>query len=364
MDLALDDDQQAMVQAAADFLAEACDAAAMRAAADSADGMDRALWRGIVEQGWCAVAAPEAEDGLGLGHAGLVLLQEQLGRHLAGVPFFESVIVAGTLLRGLGNPEPALLAGVMEGAVLVPAMRAADARAAVTAVGDWRIDGTWPQVPGAAWADNFLLLVDGATPRLFWLPATELDVQPLETVDLTRRSACLRARDVHVPAAALLAQGEALRAALATARDLGAIALAAEQVGVAQQCLDLTLAYAAQRVQFDRPIAGFQAVKHRCAQMLVAIESARSAVYGAAAVADAAPDAATLAFHAAEAWCAAGDAARYASQEAIQLHGGVGYTWELDVQRYFKRAQANRARLGAPATWRERVAAQLLDELP
>lgn len=364
MDLALDDDQQAMVHAAADFLAEACDAHAMRTAADSADGMDRALWRGIVEQGWCVVAASEEEGGLGLGHVGLVLLQEQLGRHLAGVPFFESVIEASALLHAVGQREPALLAGVLEGAVVVPALKPSEASAVLTPDGDWQLDGTWPQVPGAAWADNFLLWIDGPVPRLFWLPSPELHIEPLAMVDTTRRSASIEARGVRVPATALLAEGDALRTALDTAHDLAAIALAAEQVGIAQQCLDLTLAYTAQRVQFDRPIASFQAVKHRCAQMLVAIESARSAVYGAAAVSDAAPDAATLAFHAAEAWCAACDAAQYATQEAIQLHGGVGYTWEVDVQRYFKRAQANRARLGAPPAWRERVAARLLDDAP
>lgn len=364
MDLALDDDQQAIAQAAADFLAEACSAPAMRATADSADGMDRALWQGIVEQGWCAVAAPDAEGGLALGEVGLALLAEQLGRHLAGVPFFESAIEAATLLRACGNPEPALLAGVASGAVVVLAAHATHADVGATPAGDWRLDGTWPQVPGAAWADNFLLLIEGESPRLFWVPAPELAVEPLVMIDTTRRSACVHARAVHVPAAALLAEGAALRTALAHARDLAAIALAAEQVGVAQQCLDLTLAYAAQRVQFGRPIASFQAVKHRCAQMLVAIESARSAVYGAAAVADAAPEAATLSFHAAEAWCAACDAARYAAQEAIQLHGGVGYTWEVDVQRYFKRAQANRTRGGDPSTWRERVAVQLLDAAP
>ena len=164
-----------------------------------------------------------------------------------------------------------------------------------------------------------------------------------------------------LPAENCIAQGAALDAVLARTLQIGAIALAAEQVGAAQQCLDLTLAFAAQRVQFDRAIASFQAVKHRCAQMLVALESARSAVYGAACMADTAPDAATLLFYAAQARVAATEAAQFCAREALQLHGGVGFTWEYDPHLYLRRAQASSQRLGAPAWWLEQVAKQLLD---
>ena len=158
-----------------------------------------------------------------------------------------------------------------------------------------------------------------------------------------------------------LAQGAALEAALARTLQWGAIALAAEQVGVAQQCLDLTLTYAAQRSQFDRPIASFQAVKHRCAQMLVAVEGARSAVYGAACMADAAPDdAATLLLYAAQARVAATEAAQFCARESLQLHGGVGFTWEFDPHLYLRRAQASSQRLGPLSWWLEQVAEQLL----
>lgn len=367
MDLLLSDDQRLIAEAAADFLAETCAAAAMRAAAESADGLDRGLWQGIVELGWCSVQVPEHEGGLGMGWVELALLQEQLGRHLAGVPYIDSVALAASLLRAAGAGGAKLLADVTSGAsVAVIAFDAGHSLARPGADGGWLLDGEWPQVPAAPWADQFLLCArdEAGAPLLLAVPTASLQSRAWQTVDTTRRSAALRADGLALPADACLLRGAALEQALQHTRDLGAIALAAEQLGVAQQCLDLTLAYTAQRVQFGQAIAGFQAVKHRCAQMLVLIEAARSAVYGAAAVADTAPDAALLTFHAAQALCTATDAAQFCAEEAIQLHGGVGFTWEYDVQLYFKRAQAASARLGPPSAWRERVAAQLLDGAP
>ncbi len=364
MDLLPSEEQRLIAEAAADFLAGACDSRAMRAAADSADGFDRGLWQAIVEQGWCGVQASEQEGGLGLGNVELALLQEQLGRRLACVPYFDSVALAAGLLRGIGAAGASLLAAVVGGErVVATALDAGCGKASPESAGGWRLDGVWPQVGSAAWADDVLLCArdPAGAPMLLAVSTAKLSVRPLRTIDATRRSADVQAEDVGLPATACLLRGVALDKALRRATDLGAIALAAEQLGVAQQCLELTLAFVAQRVQFGRSIAHFQAVKHRCAQMLVLIEAARSASCGAAAMADAGPDDATLAFHAAQALCTATEAAQYCAQEAIQLHGGVGYTAEYDPQLYFKRAQANSVRLGAPSAWRERVAAQLLD---
>ena len=345
---------------------------AVRAASESASGLDDALWRGIAELGWCGVHLPESAGGLGLGLVELVLLQEQLGRRLACVPFFDSVALAATVLRELPGSALAqewlelLASGEKIGALAWPVspVAAARARARRTDTG-WTLDGDWSQVGSAALADALLLPAQGESGEslLFAVPAdaTGLQVQPLTTLDTTRRMAQVECRAVNLPVENCIGQGAPLGAVLARTLQLGAIALAAEQVGVAQQCLDLTLAYAAQRVQFDRPIAGFQAVKHRCAQMLVALESARSAVYGAACIADTAPDAATLLVHAAQALVAATEAAQFCAREAIQLHGGVGFTWEFDPHLYLRRAQASSQRLGAPSWWLEQVAAQLLD---
>lgn len=400
MDLSLTEDQRLIAEAAAEFLAEACDSRAMRAAADSADGFDRALWQRIVELGWCGVQAAEDDGGLGLGWVEQVLLQEQLGRRLAPVPFFDSVVCAATLLRELERAGAAgtsagwrrriesgeLVATLADlGAGAGPASGGSPGRGAarVSLAGDGlRLDGQWRQVPAAAESGLLLLSANNESgdPVLLAVPADTPGLQrrPLATVDRTRRCADVQAEAVALPADARLAQGALLAHALERATDLAAIALAGSQVGVAQQCLDLALAYAAQRVQFGQPIAAFQAVKHRCAQMAVAVEGARSAVYGAAALADAqaaprdaasaaqlafhdAAAAAQLAFHAAQARCEATEAAQFCAQEAIQLHGGVGFTWEYDPQLYFKRAQADSQRLGPLTWWRERVAALWLD---
>ena len=375
MNFSLDPEQQLITETASRFLAGASDSRSMRAASESADGIDRGLWRGIAELGWCGVHLPESVGGLGLGQVELVLLQEQLGRRLACVPFFDSVALAATVLRELPDSplaqewlEP--LASGQKRAALALSVEAASPVAASRAHAQrtdtgWTLDGDWPQVGSAAMADVLLLPAQGEAGEslLLVVPVNTagVQVQPLTTLDATRRMAQVQCRAVTLPAENCIGQGKPLDAVLARTLQLGAIALAAEQVGVAQQCLDLTLAYAAQRSQFDRPIAGFQAVKHRCAQMLVALESARSAVYGAACIADTAPDSATLQFHAAQARVAATGAAQYCAREALQLHGGVGFTWEFDPHLYLRRAQASSQRLGAPSWWLEQVAVQLLD---
>ncbi len=373
MDLSLSDEQQQIVDSAAGFLAEASAMPAVRTASQSATGLDDALWRGMAELGWCGVHLPEAAGGLGLGLVELVLLQEQLGRRLACVPFFDSVALAATALCALPASALAqdwlqrLAAGQAIAALALPSGDESIAGSAIaerTASG-WTLSGRWPQVGSAAMADVLLLPARtvGGEYLLLAVPADApgLHLQPLVTQDATRRMAAVVCEDVALPASHCLAQGALVDAALARTWRLGAIALAAEQVGVAQQCLDLTLAYALQRSQFDRPIASFQAVKHRCAQMLVAVESARSAVYGAACMADAVPgDAAALLLHAAQARVAATEAAQFCAREALQLHGGVGFTWEFDPHLYLRRAQACSQRLGPLSWWLEQVAEQWL----
>ena len=375
MDLSLSEEQQQIVDSATTFLQESCSMPSVRAASESASGLDAGLWTGMAELGWRGVHLPEEAGGLGLGLVELALLQEQLGRRLACVPFFDSVALAATALRELPGSALAqrwleqLATGEKKAALALPPetgspATATPAQARQTGSG-WTLDGTWPQVGSAAMADVLLLSAQGESGErlLFAVPSGSagLQVQPLTTLDTTRRMATVQCTAVQLPADHCLAQGAMLDTVLARVQQLGAIALAAEQVGAAQQCLDLTLDFAAQRVQFDRPIAGFQAVKHRCGEMLAALESARSAVSGAACMADTAPDAATLLFHAAQARVAATEAAQFCAREALQLHGGVGFTWEYDPHLYLRRAQASSQRLGALPWWLEQVAAQLID---
>lgn len=371
MDLSLSEEQQQIVDSAEGFLVQASAMSAVRAASESASGVDLALWRGMAELGWCGVHLPEDVGGLGLGLVELVLLQEQLGRRLACVPFFDSVALASTLLRELPeDPVSAewlgqLASGEATASLAWPPVPSGERAHAVRSESGWVIHGAWSQVGSAASADVLLLPAhdECGTQHLFLLKADNpgLQVQPLETLDATRRLARVVGDNVVLPTSHCIADGLVLVKALDRTQQLAAIALAGEQVGVAQQCLDLTLAYTAQRHQFDRAIASFQAVKHRCAQMLVAVESARSAVYGAAAVADASPDPSRLLLHAAQARVAATEASQFCAREAIQLHGGVGFTWEFDPHLYLRRAQASSQRLGPLSDWLERAAAEWLD---
>lgn len=371
MDLNLTEDQRLIVDSAVTFLAEASPTASVRATSEQGDGFDRALWQSMVELGWCGVTLSEDAGGLALGWVELALLQEQLGRHLACVPFFDSAVLATATLQGLGDhaTAQALLAQLAQGerimTLALPHPGTPVAANTHTEGTQWVLNGRWPQVGSAQFAQSVLLPATDSQGQwvLLHVPCDHpgLSLTAVPAVDGTRRFADVQAQNVTLPADACLLQGEAVSTLLEHVRKLAAIALAAEQVGVAQQALDLTLAYTLERQQFEKPIASFQAVKHRCAQMNVAIETARSAVYGAACMADTQPDETRLQFYAAQARVEATQAALYCTRESIQLHGGVGFTWEYDPHLYFRRAQASSQRLGAVSWWLEQVATDLLD---
>lgn len=369
VDLGLSDEQRQIAQAMQDLLARESDSAAVRRAAFGGDGFDRALWRHVADLGACGIHLPEAQGGLGLGLTELVLAGEAFGRHLACVPWLESTVLAGTGLL-IARDERAtarLLTALASGetvATMDIGLVAAPAVSAAREQGAWLLDGRLPAVPAAAAAAWMLLLAESDDgPLLVRLPldASGVRRRPLSTHDGTRPVAEVRLDGVPLRDEDVLARDGAATRVMQLTRQVAAVALAAEQVGVAQRCLDITVDYLAQRVQFGRPLASFQALKHRCAQMMAAIELGRSAVLGAARVIDDQPDARTLLRLAAMARCQADEAARFCTQEAIQLHGGVGFTWDYDPQLLFKRAQAAHAWLGTPADWREHVAAQLLD---
>lgn len=364
---------------AASFLARESSSAAVRTAMATERGYDPALWKRIgAELGWCAMSIAETYDGLGLSWVELTLLLEQMGRRLLCSPYFSTVCLAATALREAGNDAangtwlPAIAAGELTATLAFGAggigwrPEYVDATAHEIA-GGYRLDGNYRHVPDGAQAD--LLLVTARlndAPALFAIRGDTNGVSRTEHsgLDLTRRVAQVTLDAVTVPRIALVVAGPAASNALKRTDALAAIALAAEQLGGAQQCLDLTLAYAAERVQFGRTIASFQAVKHRCADMMIRIESTRSAVSGAARLASN-PAVATreLVLEAACAKSFASDTFFHCAQEAIQLHGGVGFTWEYDPQLYFKRAQAGSQWLGDSDTLRERAAAALLESV-
>ena len=384
MNLALSEEQTMIRDAAAEVLAERSPSTAVRHAIEHTAGRDDALWRTLGEElGWCGLSVPEAVGGAGLGALELVLLMEQMGRRLACVPYFSTVCLAGAALAQCESGQAdAWLTRIANGEVsatlaLHSAPRfeadAVPVRAVQTANG-YALSGTLDQVFDGATAD--LLIVparidneaEAQAVALFEIDVTSTGLirTPLVTLDATRPLARIELRAVEVSRSAVLATGRKAERSLSRTAWFAALALAAEQLGGAQQCLDLTLAYTAERVQFGRAIASFQAVKHRCAQMMVELEATRSAVLGAARAWDdagcttgAVPQ--NVLADIATAKATANDTFRFCAQEAIQLHGGVGFTWEYDPQLYFKRAQASSAQFGTTSQLLSILAEQMID---
>jgi alkylation response protein AidB-like acyl-CoA dehydrogenase len=321
---------------------------------------------------------PERYGGVGLGAVELTALMERMGEHLLCAPFFSTLCLAAQaiLLGGSEAQKRAQLPGIAAGrlsAALAYAERdcvqeldALETRFESEPGGGFRISGTKRYVVDGHSADLLVVAARRAGTQgeqgldLFLVSPTLPGVRrrPLPGMDLTRRLAEISLDGVRVPEQALLGEAPGRGAAvLRETLDRAAIALAAEQVGGAQRCLDLSVDYAKQRVQFGRPIGSFQAIKHLCADMLLLVESARSAAYSAACVAAEGSEGLAVAASLASAYC--GDAYFRCAGDAIQIHGGVGFTWEYDPHLHFKRARASQSLLGDPAWHRERVARAL-----
>ena len=386
MDFALSDEQLMIQESAAGFLAAASDSAAVRAAMASPQGFDGELWRQIAEElCWPGLMIPEQYGGVGLGFVEQAILLEQMGRHLLCSPFFASACLATPALL-LGESEalrarwlPELAAGSLTATLAYRENRngwhAAEQPRASRDGDGWRLDGSYEAVLDGASAGLLIVTTrdDAGALRLFAVPAEQAGIrrQALPTLDQTRRRARIELDGVAVAAEQCLHgdnEGEAL---LDKVLQIAAIGLACEQTGAAQRTLDLTLAYIGEREQFGRTIASFQAIKHRCADLMLAIECARSASYYAACVAREAlveDGDAQLAGQLAEA-CAiaqsqASETFMHCAAESIQLHGGVGFTWEYDPHLYFKRARASEQLLGTPSWHRERLATLILETRP
>ena len=375
MNFAFTEEQRELAAAARAFLAECSGSEQVRAAMASERGYAPAVWKRIAsELGWPAVTVPEACGGLGLGAVELVALLEPMGEALLCSPFFATVCLAAEALLAAGSDEQQRrwLAPVADGQARAALATSEPGRPfdAVTLEArrdgeSYRLDGTKRYVVDGHTAD--WLVLSGRAPgragddgvSLFVVPgdADGLVRRALPTMDQTRRQAALRFDGVVVADDARLGEEGAGAAPLRRALDRGAISLAAECVGGAQRCLDLSVAYAKQREQFGRPIGSFQAIQHKCADMLVRVETARSAAYYAACVAAEDRDELPVAASLAKAYCS--EAYYRCAAETIQIFGGVGFTWEYDPHLYFKRARASEALLGAPAWHRERVARHL-----
>ena len=374
--------QREITAAAAAFLERRLTREVVRAVVDAGSGHDRALWREIAALGWCGLCVPEDQGGLGLGLQELAGLAELLGGRLAPVPFLETAGLAASLLSMSGISGGPWLQRLAEDApVIALSFQVGTARREAEA---WVLDGQWQAVVAAAQASMLLLPARTAEGLALFAVETGFDehgsndvavsaplkVTPRRSIDLTQSLGDVQATALRLPAAACLAVGPAVDTALARARQVGAVVLAAELVGLAEAALAASVAYTGQRVQFGRPVAAFQAVKHRCAQMMVAVESARSAVQAAAQQLDAFKSGAAgsdpfaggdAARVAAQARVLATEAALFCTREALQLHGGAGYTWEVDIHLMLRRAQAAAQRFGAVGPWLDEVACRLLE---
>ena len=353
----VDEDVESLRETVREVCRDAGGPAAVRRL-DEGAGTDPALWDVLgVQVGLAGLGLPEDADGMG-GLPELVAVAQELGRALLPVPFLSSTVLAGQVLAHAG--AMAMVSRVAAGEVLALAVLSAEStwdEAAVEVIaasgGDgWTVDGVVPYVLDGAAATAYVVAartVDGVD--LFLVEAGEaVDVVALRTLDLSRGQATVALS--QAPATRLTSGGGA-GAAVRPALDVAAVVLAAEQLGGAEACLESTTAYVKERRQFGRAIGSFQAVKHTLADLLVLVETSRSAVVRAL---DSAGDPAGLAEAAAVAqtWCS--EAYRTVSAEAVQLHGGIGFTWEHDAHLYFRRARADAVLLGGAAVHRERLA--------
>lgn len=365
MQFDLSEEQQELVAFIRSLLEQRSDSTSVRRAIADQPGFDPEVWRVLCEEiGAASLAIPEEYGGAGFSTYESHLVLEELGYALTPSPYLGSVAIAAQALLAAGNEEVCtrLLPGIADGSQIA-ALAWADPNGgwspetvdAVATPGEpWRLNGAVPLVLDGGTAD--LLLVIAQTPDGTGLfEAINPVAVPREhtpAVDPTLRFATLRFHDTP---AAPVAIGEA--AHLDVVRDRALTAISALQVGAAARGLDMTVAYAKQRVQFGRPIGSFQALKHRMADLHVQVDTARTASRAAAwAVANDAPEVAELAALA-KAWCS--DALDLVASETVQLHGGIGITWEHDAQLVFKRAHATGQLFGTAAEQRTRTAESL-----
>jgi alkylation response protein AidB-like acyl-CoA dehydrogenase len=321
------DDQQAIKRTANELLAARFKPERMRELAE-AERYDDDAWREMSELGWAGIFIDEDHGGQGLGIVELVILMEELGYALAPVPFLSNA-AAGLALQFAGTDE--------QKERWLPGIASGEARGTVGMVRD----GEARLVPDADTAEVILLIgFDGSTSVV---EAGAAEIEPVETMDRTRRFARVRADG-----------GEPLGGDCFAAGDRIATALAAETVGVAQKAMEMAVEYARERKQFGRPIGSYQAVSHRCAQMLLEVEGSRSGAYYAAWCADAEPESLAAAASGAKAYSS--DAGWRVCGSSLQVHGGIGFTWEHDLHFFLKRAKTNAMLYGSAREHRERVA--------
>jgi alkylation response protein AidB-like acyl-CoA dehydrogenase len=373
MEFAFSDEQQMLRETARRFLDDKAPLESVRTVMESAPGFDDGWWSAIAEQGWQAMAIPEEYGGAGFSFMEQAILMEEMGRSLFPSPYLSAIVLGADLVARLGTDG--------QKADLLPGAASGDTRLGLAHLepgGGWDADGiameARPTEDGFVLTGTKVHVLDGHTAHthlvvarapgtsgtdgigVFVVPADGpgVEAERVGTLDLTRPQATVGFDAVEVPATARLGGGAGAWDAVAATLDRAAVALAFEQVGGAQQCLEMSVAYAQERVQFGRPIGSFQAIKHKCADMLVAVESAKSAAYHAGWAVAGGGDDLAIAVPLAKSFCS--EAYAMCAGENIQIHGGIGFTWEHDAHLYFKRAKTDELLFGTPAEHRARLA--------
>jgi acyl-CoA dehydrogenase len=364
MNFDFSDDLKALREQARKFLRERCPTATVRRVLEGPEPYDLALWKEIGAMGWTGAAIPEALGGAGLGHLGLCVLAEELGAALAPTPFSSSIYLAAEAIMLAGSEAqkqawlPKLASGTIIGTLaMAEGPGKADPSKLRTTLRAGALTGEKLPVPDGDVAD--LAVVAARGERGLQLALVDLNGpgvtrHPVDTIDPTRSHARLIFAGAAAEPIGELGRGEAL---LRRVEERAAVLIAFEQVGGAQRSLEMARDYALERYAFGRPIGSFQAIKHKLVDVYVATELARAnAYYGAWALSR---DAAELPRAAAAARISANEAYFLAAKENIQVHGGMGFTWEFDCHLHYRRAKLLALALGSTRLWKERLLLEL-----
>lgn len=377
MNFAFSDEQEELKKSARRFCEEQYSSETVRRIMETDSGVDEELWiRMAQELGWQAMIIPEEYGGAGFGYIELIVLMEEMGRAVVAAPFFSTVCLAANtfLVAGTEEQKQEFLPGIADGTrIATLALTEESGRwdaDGVTATyskngGDYTLNGKKMYVVDGHTANTIIVAAradgssgeDGVSLFVVDSESPGLSRRALQTMDQTRKQAEVSLDGVNVAASAVVGEEGNAWPAITKVMDLASVALAAEQVGGAQMCLDMSVDYAKVRVQFGRPIGSFQAIKHKCADMLVEVESARSAAYYAGWAAREDNEELPVTAPLAKAYCS--EAFFHCAAENIQIHGGIGFTWEHDAHLYFKRAKSSELMLGDPSYHRELLAQRI-----
>lgn len=373
MDFDLSKPQQLLQKSARDFFKQECPAEKVRELMETPTAFDAKLWEGIADQGWTGLIVPEEFGGLGLGTVELAVVAEEMGRACLPSPFISTVWASALVARSGSEGQKAQYLEAISSGKLIATVALQEATAdwnpeAVQMKADrvgsnYQLNGRKEYVTDADVA-NVIFVIARTGADLIILPVSRhtegVTVSLTPSVDPTRKLYAVDFANVVVPEGDALETGYRVKEALDAATGVATVALCAEMNGGMQWVLDATVEYVKTRMQFDKPIGIYQAVQHRCAEMVLYTESARSSVYYAAWALSENDPSAKLAVSMAKAYCS--DSARETGNRGIQMHGGIGFTWEHNMHLYYKRAKSSEILFGDATYHRELIAKEVVDE--